>query len=312
MPELITVLLYPALIVGLGVLVVLVLWRLGALTPPPVAAWNRVGRNYGMIDDRPLTERLGERAPFLRRFDEATNIPRLLAIAGRSESAAAWGMRNAALALVVLVGLLAADLLGAAAQQRLPFPLIDCLAAAVVTFVIGYLLLRIAARRRQAGLQNALANCLTEIAILTYTRQVSIEQALDLLARAQVDGYLWGLLKDDDWRQLVTLNTPRLIAFRGHPFTSTATVYERIGQQYEVPMFTLLASNMRRIDDKGLSPRSVLTNLARSVGSERLAEMQVRSEQSKFRQAIPIGLMILPLIGLIGYPAWASLSRAFS
>jgi hypothetical protein len=56
----------------------------------------------------------------------------------------------------------------------------------------------------------------------------------------------------------------------------------------------------------------VLTNLARSVGAERLAEMQVRSEQSKFRQAIPIGLMILPLIGLIGYPAWASLSRAFA
>src|SRR5207248_1859205 len=145
------------------------------------------------------------------------------------------------------------------------------------------------------GLQLGLASCLTEIAILTYTRQVSVEQALDLLARAQVDGHLWGLLKDEAWRQLVTLDTPQLVAFRGHAFTSTATIYERIGQEYEVPMFTLLSSNMRRIDDKGLAPRSVLTNLARSVGAERLAEMHVRSEQSKFRQAIPIGLMIVPL-----------------
>src|SRR5438309_12033595 len=111
MPSLV---LFPVLILLAGSALLLLLWRMGAFTPPPVAAWNRVGRNYGMIDDRPLTERLGERAPFLRRFDDATNIPRLLAIAGRSESAAAWAMRNAALALVVLVGLLAADLLGAA------------------------------------------------------------------------------------------------------------------------------------------------------------------------------------------------------
>jgi len=39
--------------------------------------------------------------------------------------------------------------------------------------------------------------------------------------------------------------------------------------------------------------------------------MQVRSEQAKFRQAVPIGLMIIPLLLLIGYPAWVSLSRAF-
>jgi hypothetical protein len=310
MPELISILLFPALIVALGLLVVLLLWRLGALTPPPVAAWNRVGRNYGMIDERPLTERLGERAPFLRKFDDAANIPRLLAIAGRSESGAAWAMRNVGLALLAMLATLALDVLGAAAGQGLLFPLFDSIGIAVIVFAIGYLLLRIAAKRRQAGLQNALANCLTEIAILTYTRQMSIDQALDLLARAQEDGYLRGLLKNDAWRQLVPLDT-RLIAFRGHPFTSSASIYERIGQHYDVPMFTLLASNMRRIDDKGLAPRSVLTNLARAVGTNRLADMQVRSEQAKFRQAVPIGLMILPLIALIGFPAWISLSRAF-
>src|SRR6266487_440223 len=139
---------------------------------------------------------------------------------------------------------------------------------------------------------------------------MSIEQSLDLLARAQMDGYLWGLLRDEGWRRLVVLDFSPLLPFRDQPFVSAASIYEKIGSSYGVPMFTLLASNMRRIDDKGLSPRSVLTNLATAVGANNLADMQVRSAQSKFRQAVPIGLMCLPLMLLIGYPAWVSLSRA--
>jgi len=307
----VSLLLFPALIVGAGVLLALVLWRLGALTSPAVVAWHRVGRNHGLIDDRPLTERLGQRAPFVRRFDEAANIPRLLAVAGKTESATAWILRNVAIALTVLLLGLAVDLVGLAARHRLAYPVVYCLGFGAIAFLIGYLLLRIAAKRRQAGLQLGLGGALTEIAILTYTRQMSIEQSLDLLARAQMDGYLWGLLRDEGWRRLVVLDFSPLLPFRDQPFVSAASIYEKIGSSYGVPMFTLLASNMRRIDDKGLSPRSVLTNLAKAVGANNLADMQVRSEQSKFRQAVPIGLMILPLMLLIGYPAWVSLSRAF-
>ncbi len=304
-------LLLPALIVLFGGAVGLALWRLGALTSPSAAAWNRVGRNHGLIDDKPLTERLGQRAPFLRRFDDAANIPRLLAIAGRTESATAWIMRNVALALLVLLAGVAVDLAVLTTRHTLPFPLLYCVLLSVVAFLIGYLLLRIAAKRRQSGLQGGLSGAMTEMAILTYTRQMSIEQSLDLLARAQADGHLWELLRDEGWRQLVVLDSSPLRPHGERPFTSAATIYERIGHDYGVPMFTLLGSSMRRIDDKGLSPRMVLTNLARTVGATHLAEMQVRSEQSKFRQAIPIGLMILPLLLLIGYPAWVSLSRAF-
>jgi hypothetical protein len=307
-----SILLAPGLIVGAALLLVVALWRMGALTPPPVAAWNRVGRNHGLIDDRPLTERLGSRAPFVRRFDDAANIPKLLTVAGRSESATGWLLRTLTFSFFLILVGFALELLGLALQGYLPFPLIYCIGLGVIAFLISYLLLRIGAQRRQAALQAGLSAALTELAILTYNHQMSIDQALDLLARAQGDGYLWGLLKDEDWRKLVVLDASPLRPFREQQFTSVATIYERIGQAYGVPMFSLLGSTMRRIDDKGLAPRSVLTNLARAVGASSLAEMQVRSEQSKFRQAVPIGLMIVPLLLLIGYPAWQSLSRAFT
>src|SRR5215831_16658502 len=131
MPDL---LLLPGLIVAAAVLLGAALWRTGALTPPPVAAWNRVGRNHGLLDDRPLTERLGERAPFVRRFDDAANIPRLLAIAGRTESATAWVLRTVGLALLVTVGGFALDLVGLTTGGELPFPLIYCVGLGVIAF----------------------------------------------------------------------------------------------------------------------------------------------------------------------------------
>lgn len=308
-----SILLFPALIVGAAVLLVAALWRAGALTAPPVVAWNRVGRNHGLLDDRPLTERLGERAPFVRRLDDAANIPRLLAIAGRTESATAWMLRTIALSLLVTLAGFALELLGLSTGGELPFPLIYCVGMGGIAFTVGYLLLRISAQRRQAAIEAGLSGALTELAILTYNHQMSIDHALDLLARAQADGQLWGLIRDEDWRRLVVLDASPLQPFRERqPFTSVASLYEKIGHAYGVPMFSLLGSTMHRIDDKGLAPRSVLTNLARAVGANAIAEMQVRSEQSKFRQAVPIGLMILPLMLLIGYPAWVSLTRAFT
>lgn len=305
-------LLPPLLILTVGALVLALMWRLGALTPPPVAAWNRVGGHYGLIDDRPLTERLGERAPFVRRLHLAFNIPRLLAIAGRRQSATSWLLGNLALALLFVLVAVAFELLGLAANGQLPLPLFYCLMYGAAAFLVRYVLLRAAAKRRQFGIESGLSEALTEIAILTYTRQLPIDQAVELLARAQADGYLWGLLRGDSWKELADIDVPRQWQnVRRRPQASTASIYDRIGQSYEVPMFSLLASNMRRMGEKGQDPRHVLTNLARTVGKNKLAQMQMKSERSRFRQAVPLGLMIAPLLLLIGYPAWVSFSRAF-
>jgi len=74
--------------------------------------------------------------------------------------------------------------------------------------------------------------------------------------------------------------------FRDQAFTSVASLYERIGQAYGVPMFSLLGSTMRRMDDKGLSPRSVLTNLARAVGPP-ATSLTCRSGPSRRSSARP-------------------------
>src|SRR2546430_2529738 len=240
-------LLMPGLIVAAAVVLGFVLWRAGALTPPPVSAWNRVGRNHGLIDDRPLTERLGERAPFMRSFDDVANIPKLLTIAGRTESATAWVLRTVALSVLVMLAGFAMELVGFASRGELPFPLIYCVGLAVVAFLVGYLLLRVAAKRRQQSLQAGLGGALTELAILTYNHQMSIENALDLLARSQVDPTLWGLLRDDEWRKLVVLESSRLVPFRAQPFVSAGTLYGKVGHAYGVPMFALLGGTMGRM-----------------------------------------------------------------
>jgi hypothetical protein len=92
---------------------------------------------------------------------------------------------------------------------------------------------------------------------------------------------------------------------------STVTIYQRIGKEYELDMFDEVATNMRRIAEKGLVASDVLTSLSASNGQKRLAEMQVKAEQSRPRMALPIGLMVLPLLSLIVFPVGVALLASF-
>jgi hypothetical protein len=56
----------------------------------------------------------------------------------------------------------------------------------------------------------------------------------------------------------------------------------------------------------------VLTGLARTAAEGQLAEMLVRSEQARARQSLPVGLMVVPLLVLIGFPLLVGLARTFS
>jgi hypothetical protein len=308
MPDLALPILLLALGAGLGA----ALWRFGAFTPRAVVAWNRIGRHHHLTDERPLEERLADRVPSLARFFRQTSVPRLLAIANRRESLNAWLVRVVVYVLVVGVALLAVDLLAGLSAHRLPVPPLACLVLAGLFVPLSYLSLQLEARRRQDMINRAVAQSLSEMAILTYTGEYTVSGALEFVARGHRQPWLLELLADDNWRRLVApQDTPLALALRPDQLLSTVTIYQRIGRAYDLEMFGELATSMRRIAEKGLVPSDVLTSLARAAGQKQIAEMTVRMEQARPRMALAVGLMVLPLLSLILYPAAVAISNAF-
>lgn len=294
-------------VVGLGLL-----WRLGTWAPASVQTFRRLARRHGIVVREPLAERLALRAPLLRRLQEAADIQRLLVVADREEGAPAWLLRLLGRSLLVTAALLLLDLLAWVVAGRLAFAPWLAFAVGILLLAIGYVHLRNAALARCRGLERAVNQALTELAMLTYTRQLPIEVALeDVVARCQTDGELRRLFDGRRWEDLVGEETGPL-GFDRSLLTSHTAIYEAIAARYGVPAFKVLATTMRRINDKGQVPADVLTSLAATVADGQLTEMMVRAEQARARQALPVGLLVLPLLLLIGYPLVVGLAHAFS
>src|SRR6266536_997470 len=294
----------PIVLLLLGAGLMLGLWRMGVFTPPAVVAWNRIGRHHHLTDDRPMDERLADRVPSLASFFRETSVPRLLAIAHRRESLNTWLVKVAVYVLLVGVGLLSADLVASLSLGTLPVPPLLCLAVAAFFVPLSYLSLRGEARRRQDAVNRAVAQSLSEMAILAYTGQYTVSGALEFVARCHRDRGLVNLLTEDDWSRLAADDdSPLALSLRPNQLLSTVTIYQRIGRAYDLEMFNELATNMRRIAEKGLVASDVLTSLSEAVGKKLAADMTVRTEQARPRMALAIGMMVLPLLSLILYPA---------
>jgi hypothetical protein len=291
--------------VAVGGMWVVALWYLGLYTHPSVLSWQRLARLRGLADRRPLGDRLGDRLPLLRRAHEETDVSRLLAIAARSESPAGWLLRTASLAGIALAAVLAVDELAVLTGQRPALPPAAGLVAAGCVALLAYARLRAQASERQRALGHAVADSLPHLAVMTFHHRVPVSEALLIFARCQRDPTLRDLLAGDAWRPLVERqpnSSPQ----------STALEYERIGQAYGVPMFVALGSAVRRVTERGLTSQDVYTGLARASYGERLAAARVASAQAKTLIVIPMGLMIVPVLVLIGAPLVASLAGIFA
>jgi len=291
--------------VVVGAAWVLVLWRLGVYTHPAVLSWQRLARLRGLADRRPLGDRLGDRLPLLRRARVETDVGRLLAIAARGESPAGWLLRTASLAGLALAAVLALDEIAVLAGQRPPLPPAAGLLAAACVALLAYARLRARASERQRALGRAVADSLPHLAVMTFHHRVPVSEALLIFARCQRDRSLHDLLAGDAWRPLVE-RQPDSAA------RSTALEYERIGQAYAVPMFVALGAAVRRVTERGLAGQDVYTSLARASYGERLATARVAAAQAKTLIVIPMGLMIVPVLVLIGAPLVASLGGIFA
>lgn len=289
---------------------VLALWYLGLYTHPAVLSWQRLARLRGLADRRPFGDRLGERLPLLRRAQEETDVGRLLGIAGRAESATGWLLRAACAAGLALAGVLLADELAIVTGQAPPLPPAVGLAAAACVAILAYARLRRQAAERQRALGRAVADSLPHLAVMTFHHRVPVSEALLLFARCQRDPTLHRLLAGDAWRTLVARHSEGSAQ-------STALEYERIGQAYGVPMFSALGSAVRRVTERGLTSQDVYTGLARTSYGERLAAARVAAARVAAAQAktlivVPMGLMIVPVLVLIGAPLVASLAGIFA
>jgi len=289
------------------------LWYLGLYTHPAVRSWQRLARLRGLADRRHWGERVGARLPLLRRAQEETDIERLLAIAGRDESAAAWLLRVAFQAGLALIAVLVLDEAALLVGQRPALPPGVGLLAAACLVLLAYLRLRRQATDRQQALSNAISDSLPHLAVMTFHHRVPVSEALLIFARCHRERVLYRLLTSvaspGIHEEVAGAHSPPLAAMQAR---STALIYEQIGLAYGVPMFTALGSAVRRVTERGLTGRDVYTGLARTTFGERLAEARVTAAQTKTLIVIPMGLMIIPVLVLIGAPLVASIAGIFA
>jgi hypothetical protein len=306
-----------ALLVGAGWIMGL-RW-LGMYSDPAVLAWRRLARLRGLDRRRPLGERLGDRVPLLRRLQAETDVGRLLAIAGRDETPTVWLLRTLSYAGGVLVAWLALDEVILVAQhQPGPPPALGLLVAGGIA-ALSYVHLRNQALARQRHLGRAIADSLPHLAVMTYHHRLPVSEALLVFARCQRNPSLYVFLSEGSWHRLAdqqvdpteTIATEPLGAATAGP-PATAALYERIGLAYRVPMFVSLGSALNMINERGLNSQQVLTRLARDTLNDRAAEARVTAAQTKTLIVVPMGLMIIPILVLIGAPIITNLATLFA
>jgi hypothetical protein len=293
---------------------------LGMYSDPAVLAWRRLARLRGLDRRRPLGDRLSDRLPVVRRLQAETDVGRLLAIAGRDETPTVWLLRTLTSAGVLLVGWLALDeMILVTAHEPGPPPALGLLVAGGIAG-LSYVHLRSQAVARQRLLGRAVADSLPHLAVMTYHHRLPVSEALLVFARCQRDPSLYRFLSEGSWHRLAdhgidpsgvtTPESPGTAAMPGPP--GTAALYERIGRAYEVPMFLALGSALNMVNERGLNGQQVLTRLASDTLKDRAAEARVTAAQTKTLIVVPMGLMIIPILVLIGAPIVSNLATLFA
>lgn len=288
------------------------LWYVGLYTHPAVRAWQRLARLRGLSDRRPWGERLGERLPVLRRVQEETDIGRLLIVAGSADTATAWLLRTAFRAGITLAAVLLIDEFSILSGQPPLVPPGAGLIAIAGVSVLSYLRLRRQASERQQVLTESISDSLPHLAMMTFHHRVPTSEALLIFARCLREPALHDLLQrqfqpSDEIALDLTAPGRRPAMQR-----STALLYEHLGQEYGVTMFSALGAAVKRVTERGLSSQEVYTALARTTFGARLSRARVAAAQTKTLIVIPMGLMIVPVLVLIGAPLVASLSGIFA
>ncbi len=270
--------------------------RLDVFTPSDVHAWHRLADLRGYAPSRGRLQRAAARMPLLRRVQNELDLPRLLGLAGRNETAAGFLLRSVFLSLLSCGLCLTVLVIALAQTGGWPMPPVAALLLAALVFLLQLSWLRTRARVRREQAETALGDMLMLVAILTDGRGLQLEDAVCILSRSTNHRALQAIVDERGWARLVPGRPP-----------STIVLYRLIAEAYRIPLFATVADAAANAN-LGFSERQIYTRLAGSVYQQRLAEARFRASRAKMLVTLPIAGMLIPLIVLIGAPVFASIT----
>ena len=272
-----------------------VIAQLGFLTPADVRAWRRLAALRGYAAPPTALQRAADRSPVIGRLRDELDLRRLLAIADRDETDAAFLGRTVFLALLAFTSVLAVGLGSRLGGGDFALPPGLAVLIALLVALLRFAALRSAARRRQERAGRALGDMMMLVAIMTDGRGLQVEDSVRILSRCATTPDLRTLV-EGGWRRLIAT-----------PPASTVELYRRIGDEYRIDQFTLVADALVTTN-VGIAERDTYTRVAQSVYQHRLAEARMRAARARILVTLPVAGMLVPLLLLLGAPTFQSIT----
>jgi hypothetical protein len=269
--------------------------QLGYLTSSDVRAWRRLAALRGYAAPQTPLQRAAERSPAISRLRAELDLRRLLAIADRDETDAAFLGRTVFLALLTFSGVLVVDFSSRLGGGDFAIPPGVAVLIGLLVVLLRFATLRGAARRRQERAGRALGDMMMLVAIMTDGRGLQVEDSVRILSRCATTPDLRTLV-DGGWRRLIR-TTPR----------NTVELYRRIGDEFRIDQFTLVADALTTTN-VGIAERDTYTRVARAVYQQRLAEARMRAARARILVTLPVAGMLVPLLLLLGAPTFQSIT----
>ncbi|MHB8718871.1 MAG: hypothetical protein ACYDAC_08280 [Candidatus Dormibacteria bacterium] len=287
------------LILSLAAVVLVLIWaavlgRLGVLTSPDVRVWQRLTELRGLAPRRSRVQRAAARISMVQRLQEELDLERLLAIAQRDETPASFIAATifiaTAAALAAFAALLAARLGG---DPGVPVQLAAL--APFIAVLLRALHLRRDAARVQRQVDRTLGDMMMLVGVVTDGRGLQLDDAIAMLSRCASTDAL-ARLHGGGWRRLLRRAPP-----------STLARYRAMASAFGIPAYAAVADALESTH-AGLSERDTYTRVAESVYARRLASARERAARLRILVTLPVAAMLVPLLLLLGAPAFASIS----
>lgn len=272
-----------------------ILAQLGYLTSADVRAWRRLAALRGYAGPESRLQRAADHSPAIRRLQDELDLHRLLAIADRGETDAAFLTRTVFLSLFAFTLVLLLDLASRLAGGDFAVTPGVALLVALAVGLLRFAALRTAARRRQEMAGRTLGDMMMLVAIMTDGRGLQVEDAVRILSRCATSPQLRTLV-EGGWRRLVA-----------EPPRSTVDLYRRIGEEFRIGQFVLVADALTTTN-VGIAERDTYTRVARAVYQQRLAEARMRAARARILVTLPVAGMLIPLLLLLGAPTFQSIT----